>query len=660
MDRVVGYYEGFAARRECMQVLPLDIARGVYTHLNFAFATIDPNKFEVLLTHKNDYILYRDMVSLKQFDGNVKVFLSIGGWNHDEHDGSTSVMTTFSRLAASEKHQKAFFKSLVNVLGAFGFDGVDIHWPYPGQSELGGQDQDFDNYPKFIEKLKSNLDKKSRARNGLTVAVPLRRDTLKHFDMAKLQPSVDFFNISLVLKPHANITDTKVALDLLWGKDIDPSKVVLGTTFQVKSAIPADKKCVDPGCPSIGPAPIDRCSFTVGAMPPVEARPYREYNHDYRFHLDKETGVKYYIDGIRWLSFEDPSTLRLKTDLAQSQCLGGIMVWSVGDDEDGKRSTQLRNLTGYHSHHPLMHENDDVLQQARYDSPAKRVREEHQALLDRADPAAVVGGCTLYGSYDRSSLIGKILCTPYPSRRYRKVSSVPDHPQIPGGYRSPYMSERVRHPEGARPAKGTTERCGKWHVASAGDMGKTLLQISDSDISLLEKANPSVSRHSLSKSLKVGEAYCVAPVESFTVRYNDMGCFYNINREVLVVREYLQYDVHDDPMMTVDKCAKRCMIDSHQPYFGVKNGRRCICSYGLNHDTTKVKDKYCNKPCGGNPDVNCGGRKYTRVFSKWHTLTVLNSPEYDRPEDSGGFLRGGGGGCGSGGGMKNAWGGPDS
>ena len=45
---MVGYYEGWATRRLCQAYMPEDVPAGVYTHLNFAFASIDPNTYKIV------------------------------------------------------------------------------------------------------------------------------------------------------------------------------------------------------------------------------------------------------------------------------------------------------------------------------------------------------------------------------------------------------------------------------------------------------------------------------------------------------------------------------------------------------------------------------------------------------------------------------------
>ena len=62
--------------------------------------------------------------------------------------------TTFSDLAGSESAQTAFFKSLVNFMSTYGFDGVDIDWEYPVAPERGGQAADFANYVSFLKNLR--------------------------------------------------------------------------------------------------------------------------------------------------------------------------------------------------------------------------------------------------------------------------------------------------------------------------------------------------------------------------------------------------------------------------------------------------------------------------------------------------------------------------
>jgi chitinase len=165
MSRVVGYYEGWSVRRPCEARFPEDIPLGIYTHLNFAFATIDPHSFEVRPASKGDVDLYRRLTALKKQDPDLKVFIAIGGWTFND-PGPTR--TTFSDLAASEENQRKFFVSLVSFMATYDFDGVDIDWEYPEAEDRGGKQSDFSNFPKFLNNLKGAISA-TGGRNGLSI-----------------------------------------------------------------------------------------------------------------------------------------------------------------------------------------------------------------------------------------------------------------------------------------------------------------------------------------------------------------------------------------------------------------------------------------------------------------------------------------------------------
>jgi chitinase len=105
--------------------VPADIPIGIYTHLNFAFAAIDPDTFAVVPASPGDTALYTQVTGIKKLQPGLKVFISIGGWTFSD-PGPTA--TTFSDLAASSSNQEKFFTSLVSFMSTYDFDGVDIDW----------------------------------------------------------------------------------------------------------------------------------------------------------------------------------------------------------------------------------------------------------------------------------------------------------------------------------------------------------------------------------------------------------------------------------------------------------------------------------------------------------------------------------------------------
>lgn len=60
---------------------PADLPLGALTHLNFAFAYVDPSSFEVVtMDPATEASLFQDANDLKVVNSDLKVFASLGGW----------------------------------------------------------------------------------------------------------------------------------------------------------------------------------------------------------------------------------------------------------------------------------------------------------------------------------------------------------------------------------------------------------------------------------------------------------------------------------------------------------------------------------------------------------------------------------------------------
>ncbi|QBZ60813.1 hypothetical protein PoMZ_07756 [Pyricularia oryzae] len=96
LSRVVGHYESWAPGRACNKFYPKQIPRGVYTHLHFALAIINPEFLELQPGTKAEVALYSRLNTLKLADPNLKPFIAVRGWTFND-PGPTR--TTFSDIA---------------------------------------------------------------------------------------------------------------------------------------------------------------------------------------------------------------------------------------------------------------------------------------------------------------------------------------------------------------------------------------------------------------------------------------------------------------------------------------------------------------------------------------------------------------------------------
>jgi GH18 family chitinase len=320
-------------------------------HLNYAFATIDPTSFEVKLASTTEEDLIRRLARLKTQDADLKVYVALGGWAYND-PGPTQ--TTFSDLARSEDAQKKFFRSLISFLSTYNLDGVDIDWEYPGPHEIvdrGGREEDFDNFPIFLRRLKQAL-KSAGGRDGVTITLPASYWFLQHFNIVQLEKHVDFFNIMSYdlhgawdkgnkwlgpyLNAHTNLTEISDALDLLWRNKIPSNKVVLGTAFYGRAFAATSTSCLEPGCTFESAATMGDCSRENGILLNSEIVDILDAQ-GVKPTLDKKAGVKIATWDNQWVAYDDEETLELKAQFSLGLGLGGVMVWAVSHDTPTQR-----------------------------------------------------------------------------------------------------------------------------------------------------------------------------------------------------------------------------------------------------------------------------------------------------------------------------------
>lgn len=97
------------------------------THLNYAFAYLDPDTFGITTMDAATPIsLFEDFSNLKTTNPDLKLFVSIGGWTFS--DNNTYTQPIFANIAQSATNRQKFADQLLKFLNYYGFDGVDLDW----------------------------------------------------------------------------------------------------------------------------------------------------------------------------------------------------------------------------------------------------------------------------------------------------------------------------------------------------------------------------------------------------------------------------------------------------------------------------------------------------------------------------------------------------
>ncbi|KAF7672440.1 glycoside hydrolase family 18 protein [Alternaria burnsii] len=280
--RTIGYYEGWNYQRPCGNMEPEEIPLGHWTHINFAFALINPKTFHIEDMDPGTGSRYGRVAGLKERQPDLKVWIAVGGWAMNDPG---PYRTAFSDLAASEANQDKFFDSLLTFMERYNMDGVDLDWEYPVAEDRGGILADFDNYVNLLRRLRQRLNTSGRE-YGISLTLPASYWYLRGFNLQEMEPYLDWFNMMTydihgvwdasidslgpIAQAHTNLTEIKMGLELLWRNNINPERVVLGLGFYGRSFTMKDPGCMTAGCEFSEGANGGACTGTPGVLSAAE------------------------------------------------------------------------------------------------------------------------------------------------------------------------------------------------------------------------------------------------------------------------------------------------------------------------------------------------------------------------------------------------------
>ncbi|WQF83340.1 Putative glycoside hydrolase family 18, catalytic domain, glycosyl hydrolase family 18 (GH18) active [Colletotrichum destructivum] len=356
-QRRIAYYELFTKGRSCgvkePEVLPVD----PLTHINLAFVNFGDDW--KIIDDSPDWV---KRVVLRKIDHpSLRVNIAIGGWAFNDPPTSTY----FSRMASTYDSRQTFVDSVVEYLRAYGLDGVDIDWEYPGAEDRGGHPDDGLNYVFLLAALRKAFDDEGSGWE-ISVAIPSSYWYLRGYELERMQRHIDYFNLMSYdiygmwdeendwtgpyLKGHADWRKIDQGLDLLWRNGVKPENVVMGFGFYGRSFTMSDTNCIQPDgiCQfSTGSSP-GSCSDTAGVLTYYEIAS-RNNSLDTATFYDAENTVKYNVfEGTQWVSYDDAQSFRDKLDRLAERCLSGLMIWAI--DQDTANFTAMNELFGDYSH----------------------------------------------------------------------------------------------------------------------------------------------------------------------------------------------------------------------------------------------------------------------------------------------------------------------
>lgn len=115
----------------------------------------------------------------------------------------------------------------------------------------------------------------------------------------------------------------------------------MGLGFYGRSFTATSRSCLEPGCTFESGGEKGRCSGSIGTLLNSEIDEIVQ-KRGLTPKLYRDAAVKAVSWDDQWVTYDDEETFQLKSEYAQSRCLGGVMVWAISHDtEDAKYNMAL-------------------------------------------------------------------------------------------------------------------------------------------------------------------------------------------------------------------------------------------------------------------------------------------------------------------------------
>jgi len=338
---VIGYVGGYKGWVDVSK-----IAAEKLTHINYAFVNVKNNR-AFLNREATDRLNLQNLNKLKQINPSLKVLISIGGWSWSEN---------FSDAALSDTSRKAFAQSAVAIIERFNLDGVDIDWEYPAISGEQGnifRPEDKENFTLMLKELRLELDsleKNTKTKKLLTVAVGGFTNFIRNTEMDKAQQYLDFVNLMTYdfyngdfAGHHTNLYNSKEhpaenyadkTFKEFVAAGVPASKLVMGIAFYSRSFTLKENSIKGLGDSVLSSRYGKGYTFIKDSL--INQKGFTAYH-------DKEAKASYIYNPTtrEYMTYDDEKSVQQKCEYVIKNKMGGVMFWEYDADLNGYLLNQI-------------------------------------------------------------------------------------------------------------------------------------------------------------------------------------------------------------------------------------------------------------------------------------------------------------------------------
>lgn len=261
--------------------------------------------------------------------------LSVGGWGADG----------FSDACMTDEGRKLLAESMLELMDAHGFVGIDVDWEYPGVPGTGivSRPEDVENWYALLGLLREGLDAREAIHGReyiLSVALGAGDGHLSAIDPARLNAMVDqavvmaydLCGFDRITGHHAGLYPEQAsrgsgayAVNRLTEGGLHPQRILLG--------IPAYGR-VWRQVAGEGNGLAQRAG-TSGNKTIAFDEVLRLTEIGYTKRYDETAEAAWWFDGSSFVSAEDDRSIQAKCDWLIAKGLQGAAVWQYSQDQSG-------------------------------------------------------------------------------------------------------------------------------------------------------------------------------------------------------------------------------------------------------------------------------------------------------------------------------------
>ncbi|KAL6351717.1 hypothetical protein LRP88_15008 [Fusarium phalaenopsidis] len=326
----IGYYEAFGLERDCLWLKAKDAnTDGSYTHIHWAFASIDPNTWKPVIKQGKDQ--WADFKKL-----NIKRIVSVGGWADSTEPDKYNIIRS-----AIIQNREAFASNLAQFVKDEDIDGIDIDWEYPGAPDIMvggkpiGQKTDGLNYLRFLTVLKNKMP----SGKTVSIAAPASYWYLKQFPIDQIAKVIDYI-VFMTYDLHGqwDYGNPNAYDECPSGKftkaGVDNNKVFVGESSYGRSFHLAKDGCYGPMCEFTGSrtesdAKPGRCTKTSGYLANAEINEILLSGKMSKAFYDKNSQSNVILYEGDYVSYMTPQTKNSRRDVWRNLNFAGSIDWAV-------------------------------------------------------------------------------------------------------------------------------------------------------------------------------------------------------------------------------------------------------------------------------------------------------------------------------------------